>query len=154
VARRAKAKRDRLAILDRAALVLAIKIAREHSPADRQRIDRKLAEEPWVEVAMDAAHSCQEWALRLDPWQCWPPCAVEPGSVDTPGLEHRGISSSAKLLRQMLALDISRWHPDPLAAIEAAEAESARRTAVAAASSSLEEGLNAKPVADRDTVTS
>jgi hypothetical protein len=28
-------------------------------------------------------------------------------------------------LRRMLALGISRWHPDPLAAIEAAEAERA-----------------------------
>ena len=42
-----------------------------------------------------------------------------------PGQRSRSISghrAAAELLRRMLALGISRWHPDPLAAIEAAEA--------------------------------
>jgi hypothetical protein len=125
VARRAKAKvsrtRSRLTIIDRAALVLAVKIVRAHSAADRQQIDDKLSREPWIEVAKFAAHSCQERALHLQPWQCWPPCAVEVDDDDTPGFEHRSIRSSAALLRRMLKLGISRWHPDPLAAIEAAE---------------------------------
>jgi hypothetical protein len=131
---------------DRQALTLAIETARKLSPADRQQIDEKLESEPWFTVAVFAAHSCQETALRLQPWQCWPPCAVEVDDDDAPGLEHRGIRSSAALLRHMLALGISRWHPDPLAAIEAAEAA---RTA----SSSLEEGnTNAEPTGEEPRV--
>jgi hypothetical protein len=49
----------------------------------------------------------------------------------------------------MLALGISQWHPDPLSAIEAAEAESARRAAVATASSARkEDGTDAESVVD------
>ena len=116
---RAKASRTR----DRQALTLAIETARKQSAADQQQIDDKLTREPWFAAAVFAAHECQERALRLKPWQCWPPCAVGVDDVDTPGFEHRGVRSSAALLRRMLALGISRWHPDPLAAIEAAEAE-------------------------------
>jgi hypothetical protein len=116
---RAKASRTR----DRQALTLAIETARKQSAADQQQIDDKLSREPWLAVAVFAAHGCQERALRLKPWQCWPPCALEPDDVDTPGLEHRAIRRSAALLRRMLALGISRWHPDPIAAIERAEAE-------------------------------
>jgi hypothetical protein len=125
---KAKASRTRderseaLTDTDRQALTLAIEMARKHSRADRLQIDDKLTREPWFAVARFAAHGCQEHALRLKPWQCWPPCAVEPDDVDAPGFEHRGIRSSAALLQRMLALGISRWHPDPLAAIEAAEA--------------------------------
>jgi hypothetical protein len=123
-AKRAKATRNgrSLTLADRAALTLAIATARKHSPADREQIDDKLTRESWIEVATFAAHECQEWSLRLRPWQCWPPCTVEIDDVDEPGLEYRGISASAALLRQMLALGISKWHPDPLTAIEAAEA--------------------------------
>jgi hypothetical protein len=121
---RAKAKpttEPQLSAADRAALELAIETARKHSRADRAQIDDKLRTEPWLTVAMFAAHECQEWSLDLQPWECWPPCAVEVDDDDAPGLEHRGIRKSAALLRHMLALGISRWHPDPVAAIEAAE---------------------------------
>jgi len=50
------------------------------------------------------------------------PCMVEPDDSDEPGQEHRSIGKSAALLRQMLACGVSRWHPDPVGAIEAAEA--------------------------------
>jgi hypothetical protein len=112
---------EALTDIDRQALELAIATARKHSLADRQQIDDKLTREPWFTVARFAAHGCQEKSLNLKPWQCWPPCAVEPDSVDARGLEHRGISASAALLRRMLAAGVSRFHPDPLAAIETAE---------------------------------
>ena len=114
---------------DRLALTLAIETARKLSPADRVQIDDKLGREPWFTVAKFAAHSCQETALRLPPWQCWPPCAVEVDDDDEPGLERRGIRNSAALLRRMSTLGISRWHPDPVAAIETAEAERAAASA-------------------------
>lgn len=117
---RAKTRPERsLTEADRHALTLAIETARKLSAADREQIDDKLSREPWFKFATFAAHSCQEAALRLRPWQCWPPCAVEPDDTDEPGLEHRGIRNSAALLRRMLALGVSRWHPDPVAAVEA-----------------------------------
>lgn len=130
---RAKAKASRtrdergeaLTEADRQALMLAIETARKHSPADRQQIDDKLTRrEPWFDVAVFAAQECQEWSLRLKPWQAWPPCAVEPDDVDEPGFEHRGIGRSAALLRRMLSAGVSRFHPDPVGAIEAIEAAS------------------------------
>jgi hypothetical protein len=110
---------------DKAALELAIEIDRKRSPGDRQQIDDMLRERPWVEAATFAAHRCQETALHLKPWQCWPPCAVAVGETDTPGLEHRGISKSAALLRRMLAAGLSRFEPDPLNALARGEAKRA-----------------------------
>jgi hypothetical protein len=112
-----------LTTADRAALELAIKTVRNESAARRKQIDDKLLNESWFAVAAFAAYGCQSKALNLKPWECWPPCKVSPDDSDAPGLEHRNIGKSAALLRQMLALGISRWHPDPLAAIERAEAE-------------------------------
>jgi hypothetical protein len=109
----------RLSETDKAALELAIVIGRTLRP---DLIDRYLAEKPWLKAAIDASHICQQTKLNLRPWECWPPCAVAVGETDAPGLEHRGISKSAALLRKMLSLGISRWHPDPIAALAAAEA--------------------------------
>jgi hypothetical protein len=107
---------------DRQALELAIEIGRTLRP---DLIDYHLAEKPWLEAAIGASHICQTSKLHLRPWECWPPCAVEVGETDAPGLEHRGISKSAALLRKMLSLRISRYHPDPLKAIERVERERA-----------------------------
>jgi hypothetical protein len=110
-----------LSALDRRALERAIEIDRERSAACRAQIDDKLRSEPWLEVAQFAAHRCQEIALHLAPWECWPPAAVAV-DVDEPGFAHRGISQSAALLKRMLKAGLSRYEPDPLAAIEAVEA--------------------------------
>jgi hypothetical protein len=108
-----------LSDIDRQALELAIVIGRT---LRLDLIDYYLAKKCWLEAAIDASHICQTSKLHLRPWECWPPCAVEVGETDAPGLEHRGISKSAALLRKMLSLGISRWHPDPIAALAAAEA--------------------------------
>jgi len=65
---------------------------------------------PYARDGEAAAYSLQMDNLKLKPWQ-WPPCWVEPGD--------RRHKQAAKLLRDMLAAGVSRWHPDPLAAIEA-----------------------------------
>jgi hypothetical protein len=84
-------------------------------------IDDWRAERPWLEAAVDAARLCQEHALALKPWQCWPPCAVTPNDTDVPGLEHRRIGASARLLRRMLAANVSRFEPDPIEALARVE---------------------------------
>ena len=98
---------------DRAALELALKQCRaESAQRDRQITSMLIEPRPWQEVAEFAAYSCQMDALHLKPWQ-FPPCWVEPGDR-----KHR---KAAKLLREMQSLGVSRFHPDPLAAIEEAK---------------------------------
>ena len=53
-----------------------------------------------------AAYGCQIDALKLKPWQT-PPCYCD-GEGDAPG---------DRLLRRMLKAGVSRFHPDPLAAL-------------------------------------
>jgi len=98
---------------DREALTLALQKCRAESPERDRQIDDMLIDRPWQEVCEFASYSCQMTHLKLRPWQC-PPCWVEPDDRKHP--------QAAKLLREMTALGISRFHPDPLAAIAAAKA--------------------------------
>jgi hypothetical protein len=103
---------------DRAALQLAIEHARAESPPDvPSQIDLMLQDRDFWEVAMFAADCAQTKALRLKPWQIAPRWA-SPDDVTAATTERR---EAAKLLRKMLATGVSRYHPDPLAAIEEAK---------------------------------
>jgi hypothetical protein len=120
----ARRTRKKLTPTDKAALELAIDLARKGARSSQQQIDAMLKERPWQDVAEFAAYGCQCDALRLKPWQP-PPCWAEVDDQDNEAGPISGHRAAAELLRRMLALGISRWHPDPLAAIEAAEAERA-----------------------------
>jgi hypothetical protein len=54
--------------------------------------------------------------LNLEPWSS-PPCWGDS--------KHHPNPAARKLLEQMLAAGVSRWHPDPLAAIEEAKQKGA-----------------------------
>ena len=70
-----------------------------------------LEDRAWETVAKFAIYCCQGRSLHLAPWQD-PPCHGDaPAEWCDP--------DAKKLLQQMLAHGVSRWHPDPLAAIEA-----------------------------------
>jgi hypothetical protein len=111
---------------DEAALKLAISMARAEDKGRAEQIDHFLASRPWIEVAQFAAGHCQGLALNLPPWQS-PPCDFH-GDIEacvqdpdsSPG--HR---SAAQLLLWMQCCGVSKWHPDPVAACEAAEAKAA-----------------------------
>ena len=77
-------------------------------------------ERGWQSAAMVAAYDCQCRALRAKPWE-EPPCGAQPTDRNQAG----------RLLRRMLARGVSRYHPDPLAAIACA-ASASTRAAVAA----------------------
>jgi hypothetical protein len=98
---------------DRAALMLALEQAREDADHATQ-IATKLDEDGWQEAAEFAAYCCQSRALRLRPWE-EPPLVVDEHD------EHERDADAQKLLREMLALGVSRYDPDPVAAIEAAK---------------------------------
>jgi hypothetical protein len=96
--------------IDVAALNLAIERARA-DPERTEQVEWMLVHNPRVEVGEFCAYSCQRDALRLLPWQ------TAPMDVDDPDGDHE----AARLLKQMLDLGISRYHPDPVAAIEDAQ---------------------------------
>ena len=108
--------------IDRDALRRAIELARAESPETRQQIDAKLKTEPWEEIAGFAAYSCQCTRLRLKPWEA-PPVHSD-DEVTRP--DRYGSRPQEVALRQrMIKLGVSVYEPDPIPAIEAAEAERA-----------------------------
>jgi hypothetical protein len=100
---------------DRAALKLAMEIA-QRDPKTARQLRSKLKDESWEDVARFAAYHCQNESLNLEPWSS-PPCWGDS--------EHHPNPAARKLLEQMLAAGVSRWHPDPLAAIEEAKQKGA-----------------------------
>jgi hypothetical protein len=101
--------------VDLEALKLAMEQCRVSSRARGRQLDAMLEDRPWEEVAQFAAYDRQIANLRLKPWQ-EPPCHVE-----DPNEPRRGEEHAAKLLRKMLKAGLSRWHPNPPAALEASE---------------------------------
>jgi hypothetical protein len=107
--------------VDHDAVTLAIEVTRRESPGRRQQVDDFLSSRPWFEVATFCAACAQERALNLPPWQP-PPCNIGniAAALDDAD-EQRGYRAAALLLQRMLAANISRWHPNPLEALEQAE---------------------------------
>jgi hypothetical protein len=100
--------------VDLAALKLALAKSRASGKSRREQLDDMLKDRCWLEVAQFAASDRQFANLRLKLWQT-PPCFVADENEPRVGEEE-----AAKLLHRMLKAGISRWHPDPLAALEAA----------------------------------
>ena len=107
--------------VDRAAMTLAVEIARKENPQRRREIDDRLSSgDDWYEVATSCAFHCQRRALRLRPWQV-APCNLLPRDMDGDPL--RGGQAAAELSARMEKAGVSLWHPDPIAALAAAEFE-------------------------------
>jgi hypothetical protein len=102
---------------DLAALKLAIETQKDFSAVDRDQIDHMLGREDWFGAARFAAYGAQSRTLKLKPWQP-PPCWVRAGDLEEPFGDVFRAREAAELLQRMLALGISRYHPDPLKAIE------------------------------------
>src|SRR5262245_4461299 len=103
---------------DRDALERCMEIA-QRDPGRADQLQSKLRDEPWHEVAEFAAYSCQIDALHLKPWQ-QPPCIVDEDDPDEKDKDAQG------LLRKMLAAGISRYEPDPMAALRKRLKDAAR----------------------------
>jgi hypothetical protein len=117
---------EALSPTDRAALTLAIEVTRNESSARRQQIDSFLQKRSWIAVATFCASCAQSRSLRIDPWQP-APCNV--GNMEAalngmmPDEPRCGYRAAALLRQRMERCGVSRWHPDPVAACEAAEVE-------------------------------
>jgi hypothetical protein len=117
-----KTKPPKLNEIDREAMDRAIEMGRSRCKADRDQLDEMLREKPWREVGEFAAYSAQCHSLRLKPWQ------TPPTEIGDPDLvlahtrdDHRGYRSAARLLKRLLDARLSRFEPDPLAALANAE---------------------------------
>jgi hypothetical protein len=113
-----------LSPVDRDALQRAMALARKE-PGRAAQLDSKLADgEPWERVAMFAASCCQGRSLQLRPWEAVP-CDYSVG--DIPDLLHvrfpdtQGLAAAGRVLQHLLNLGLSRFEPDPIQAIAAAE---------------------------------
>jgi hypothetical protein len=74
-----------------------------------------------------ADYTLQGRNLSLKPWQV-PPVYIEDIAAtleEVPDNDHRGFRPAAKMLQRMLSLGISRYEPDPVAAIADAEQRAA-----------------------------
>ena len=111
---------DDLAEHDRDALQRCMEIASSKDGDRKEQLDSMLATQSWIDVAMFAASVTQSRSLALKPWH-------EPPSICDEHDENERDKQGQALLRRMLAAGISRFEPDPLAALAEAETRKARR---------------------------
>jgi len=108
---------------DIAALTLAIEYTRR-DPSRNEQLDSMLQDGSWIEVAEFASYHCQMETLRLDPADS-PPCWINDPDATLAGKNDDawcyGAHEAARLVKKMQALGISKYHPDPIKAIEQAE---------------------------------
>lgn len=102
---------------DTAALTRAIEQERRHG--DAKAIDAMLKDQSWHEAGVHASWCCQDRNLRLRPWEC-PPLATKSTDVNDAADVWGWRLNEIRLLKKMLDRDISRYEPDPIAALEAA----------------------------------
>jgi hypothetical protein len=105
---------DALDAVDRDALERALVLVRRFEPYRCKQIDNKLSEDGWLPTAQFAAYCCQVETMRLRPWE-FPP--IWAGTYDNTVSKRAAI----ELLQRMLAVGLSRFEPDPIAALEAVE---------------------------------
>ena len=87
--------------------------------------DRSLRMSHGVDVAEFAAYSCQIKSLSLKPWQS-PPVHEDEDADEPDNAERESDTAARKLLRRMLRAGVSRFDPDPLAALERANRKGKR----------------------------
>jgi hypothetical protein len=102
---------DAIDRLDEMALRQCIEIYMAQGDSHRKHVDEMVADQGWLVAAMFCCCRAQYDALHLKPWQ-EPVC-----SVDEDDPNERSKDAQA-MLRRMLAAGVSRFHPDPVAALE------------------------------------
>jgi hypothetical protein len=91
---------------DRDAMAWAITVARRESPTRAKQIDAKLRNEPFEAVGRFAAFSAQIASMHLQPWEST--------------VVYADSREAHALLRRLKAAGLSKFEPDPIAALEQA----------------------------------
>ncbi len=93
--------------VDREAITRAIEITRKESRARRRQVDAKLRTEPFEAVGRFCAFSAQIEFMHLQPWEST--------------IVYTDLPESHALRRRLIAAGLSKYEPDPLAALERVE---------------------------------
>ena len=109
--------------IDQDALTRGLAACGRESPARSRQLDTMLADpsSSWERVARFAGYSAQIDSLGLMPWQN-PPCRASLDDLNRPFGDPSGRRESAEVLQRLSRNGLSKFEPDPLAAIAAAEA--------------------------------
>jgi hypothetical protein len=107
---------------DDAAIALALEKYREVFPDRVDDLDDDVAKDR-RRAALGAVYALQCRSLKLKPWE-WPPCWADNPYLPSDDVQEQ---AAAAVLRRMFRHGVSRYHPDPLAAIETAEKREKRR---------------------------
>jgi hypothetical protein len=111
-------------VVDQDAFRRAIEMLLQLEPTWEGGITKMLEERPFEEVGEWASGVCQAQNLRLKPWQCAPSSTA---NVENPRDVYGVRPAEVGLLRKLLSLGLSRFEPDPLAAMHVSSV-SARRS--------------------------
>jgi len=87
-------------------------------PDRKQRLESMLQDRDWFTVARFASYHVQGRTLGPRPWER-PPCAVSDDFAKEPHNQRAAV----KLRQKVLAAGVSRYHPDPMAALRLALAK-------------------------------
>jgi hypothetical protein len=101
---------------DREAMAAAVAMMRA-DPQQCALIEDVLANRSEEEAALFAVGFCQTKNLKLRPWEAPPRDTCDGPPADRYGCP----DSEVALLKRMTAAGVSRFHPDPLAALAAIE---------------------------------
>lgn len=87
----------------------------------REQVEAMRRSDTFEEVGTFASFSCQSDSLRLQPWQTAPLWVGDlAAALRKPFGDQRGDREAAEILQKLLANGLSRFEPDPLAALERA----------------------------------
>ena len=115
--------RDGFDEADRDALDQCIRLVLDEGPDESHVVREYLKENDWWGAASQACYHRQIDHLQLDAES--PPCWIDENEIDQiiargPG-NHNNDYSGALLLQKMLALGVSKWQPQPIDAVAAAQ---------------------------------
>jgi hypothetical protein len=103
---------------------LAIVMMREsNEPVYVNNVDGKLSKEGLAETGKWAASAMQSRSLRLEPWRV-APCEIKDADIEEilragpDDQDIRDVYGAAVLRKRMQLNGVSRWHPDPVRALE------------------------------------
>jgi hypothetical protein len=97
---------------DKEALEQCMASAMAESADRKWQLETLIEQSGWEQTAKLACYICQSKSLNLAPWQAPPFRATT---------DPMGSGASLRFAEKLDAKGISRYHPDPLAALEAAE---------------------------------